>query len=198
MAGPYIPILALNRSQQLRIGNAQGGVGGNKVPQELGNDIKASGGLSQPFYVDLSVPENRRDLQRHGALGAYIVVGSITNTNVNPVVASGGQVTPGTGVSVNVAAGTLHNRLTGADVDGASAANDGLTLTTTSGQSQVFLISWNNTTGAVQVTAGTPATTGSEVAPATPSQSTPLATVDLANGAASVTAGNITDVRPQA
>ncbi len=49
--------------------------------------------------------------------------------------------------------------------------------------------------GAVEVVQGTPA--GSPVAPAVPASSIPLAQVAVANGAASISAGNITDRRPR-
>lgn len=182
MAGPFLPVQAVNRSQKVRIGKG------------------ATAVLLQPnvtSYVDTSDGNVRRDLQRHSAIGSYIIVGNLSASTANIVVDNGGAVVPGTGVTANVSAGDLHNRSTGAWINGAAATNQALTLTTSAGQSQVFLVQWDNTTGAVGVTAGTPATTGVQVAPATPAGKTPLAQVTLANGAASVTTGNIVDVRPR-
>lgn len=65
MAGPYLPIQAVNRSQKVRIGK-----GANAV-------------LLQPnvtSYVDTSDGNVRRDLQRHSAVGAYIIVGPLSYT----------------------------------------------------------------------------------------------------------------------
>ncbi len=177
----YLPIRALNRSSRIRI-NGQ---------------VVLPGATS---YVDISIASVRKDLADHSTLGQIFVVGPITASNSDGVVTSAGAgaVTPGTGVSVNVAAGELKVQSTGAFVAGAAATNQALTLTTSAGQSQVFGINWDNTAGTVSVTAGTPATTGSQVAPAIPAGVTRLATVTLANGAASVITGNIVDARGRA
>lgn len=63
MAGPYLPVQALNRSQKVRLGK-----GSNAV-------------LLQPgvtSYVDISDGNIKRDLQRHSAIGAILIVGGLT------------------------------------------------------------------------------------------------------------------------
>ena len=188
--GPFVPVLAISRSQSVRIGNAQGTATPGTVPQV---GYKPDGTtLNSPYYVDLSDGPSRRDLAHHLALGAVIVVGGLTNSNSDWVVVDGGVVTAGTGLTVNVSAGDLLQRSTGAEKSGASATNSTI-ASNSSGNPRIDLVSWDNTSGAVTVTTGTAA--ASPVAPATPTGKTPLATVAVANGAS--VPGTITDVRPR-
>lgn len=174
---PYLPVQAVSRSQGVRIGTP-----GKQVPQAPGASV----------YVDLGDGNSRRDLQRHQAIGALIVVGTLTTTNVDPVVTNGGLVSAGAGLTVNVTAGDLKNRSTGAVVNGAAATN-AVIAANASGNPRIDLVNWDNVSGAVSVVTGTPA--ASPTIPATPAGKTTLATVAVANGAAAP--GAITDVRPR-
>jgi len=71
MPGPFIPLWSISRSQNVRIGNAQSGVGGGRlVPQLTQNPSTAA--LPEPLLVDLSDGASRRDLAHHLAMGAVI------------------------------------------------------------------------------------------------------------------------------
>lgn len=82
MAGPFLPIQAVNRSQAVRIGKG------------------ASSTVLKPnvtSYVDTSDGNVRRDLQRHSALGSYIIVGPLTyRAGASQIISNALLATPAT------------------------------------------------------------------------------------------------------
>jgi hypothetical protein len=169
----YLPIQALNRSAALRID-------GQKI---LPTAIS---------YVDVSKASVRKELAYHSSIGQVYVTGPLTGNNSNTVVVTGGAVTAGAGLSVNVSAGEIRDRSTGLYVAGLAATNSAIGANA-SGNPRIDLVVWDNTSGAVSVVAGTAAV--APVAPATPAGKTLLATVAVANGAGAP--GTITDLRPR-
>lgn len=171
----YLPVRAISRSQGIRIGT-----------QTVSPTATS--------YVDISDGKVRRDLNHHQAIGSVIVVGSLTANNSDSVVVTGGAVTNGTGLTVNVSAGELRKRSDGTNVAGAAATNFALTAAHAT-LDRTDLIHWDDTSGAVGKTDGATAAAGTSVAPATPAGKVPLATVLVA---ATVTVpGTKTDVRPR-
>jgi hypothetical protein len=171
----YLPIRGSNRSSAIRID---------------GQTITST----STAYVDISKASVRKELANHLSVGQIYTVGPISANNLDTDVTSGGVVTAGAGLTVNVSAGELKVSSTGAYVTGAAATNFALTAANGS-QDRTDLIHWDNTTGAVGKTDGTLAAAGSSVAPATPAGKTPLASVLVA---ATVTVpGTITDKRPR-
>lgn len=71
---PFLPLMSLNRSQNVRLGRGPG----NNVPPAF------TGGTSNvpryAFYADLGDPEVRRDYQRHSAIGSLADIGATSNT----------------------------------------------------------------------------------------------------------------------
>lgn len=175
---PFLPVRAISRSQKIRIGR------GNNA------EVKAD----TTFYVDLADGNSKRDLMHHQAIGAVVTVGVLSATSVDDVVISGGVVTNGTGLTVNVSAGEIRKRSTGAYVAGAAGTNFALTAADAT-QDRTDLVHWDSTSGAVGKTDGTLAAAGTSVAPAAPAGKVPLYTVLVA---ATVTVpGTKTDVRPR-
>lgn len=164
---PYLPVVALSRSQSVRIG-------GHKVPA-LKN---SQGALTTPAYVDLGDTKSRRDLENHSAIGAVVPVGTATTsystTNMDVIVPTGGAVstTSTTSTVLNVAAGTVSSRLFGGTL---SFASTSVTLAGTGTGSRTDRVVINGA-GQVSVAQGTSttATTGS-VEPAIPAGTSPLA-----------------------
>lgn len=169
---PYLPIRAHNRSSAVRIDS-----------QLVKPDVTS--------YVDVAKASVRKELASHSSVGQVYPVGPLCNSNADVAVVSGGVVTAGAGLTVNVSAGEQKNRATGAYVVGASATNSVIGANS-SGNPRVDLVVWDTATGAVSVVAGTPAASGA-AAPATPAGKTALATVAVANAASAP--GTITDVR---
>lgn len=175
MASLYLPIRAVSRSQNIRVGQ-----------QKITPDAT--------FYVDINDGPTKRDLNHHQAIGSVVVVGSLTASNTDQVVVTGGVVSNGTGLTVNVTAGEIKTRSTGAYVAGASGTNFALTAADGT-KDRTDLIWWDGTSGAVGKTDGTLANAGTSVAPATPAGKVALATVLVAAGVTSP--GTKTDVRPR-
>lgn len=181
----YLPVRALNRSQNVRIGQGAHAV-------KLTHDTTS--------FVDITDGNVKRDLQRHAAIGAYVVVGPLTASTADVVVVGQGDgvVTPhSSGLSVDTTAGELLNRQTGVRVPIVAASATATPVPATSGQSKIYLIVVDNSTGVVSAVGGTAATTGTEVAPATPAGKTPLAQVDIVHTDTGVDPSEITDVRPR-
>src|SRR4051812_12408897 len=105
----YLPIRALNRSSAVRI-----------------NGQKIVPGVTA--YVDISASGVAKELAYHSAIGQVFVVGALTGSSLDQIVVSGGTVTNGAGLTVNVAAGELRTRSTGVFVAGAAATNFALTV----------------------------------------------------------------------
>lgn len=171
----YLPIRSISRSQSVRIGTQV------VTP-------------STTTYVDISDGKTRRDLSHHTAIGAVIVVGPLSANNSDAVVISGGAVTAGTGLSVNVSAGELEVRSSGVHVNGAAATNHALSAAHAT-LDRTDLVWWDTTSGAVGHTNGANAAAGTSVAPTTPAGKVGLATVLVA--ATATVPGTITDVRPR-
>lgn len=145
--------------------------------------------------VDLNDPLVRRSLAKHAAIGAFTPVGAAPNATGAPTIVSGGAVTAGAGLSVNVSASEIRPDgpgVTGPYLAGTAATNLAIGANA-SGNPRIDLVTHPVAGGAAAVTAGTPAAV--PVAPATPAGKIPLATVAVANGA--VAPGTITDVRPR-
>lgn len=93
----------------------------------------------------------------------------------------GGFVTPGAGVAVNVAA--LLGTIAGMGIESAGATNLAVTAGVAAGESRINSIVVSNA-GAISAVAG--ASAAAPVVPALPANSTLLANVTVANGAAAV------------
>lgn len=100
----YLPVVSLDRSQNVRIGKGK--------PDAIDrNDQGGSARLTHALYVDLNVPKVRRDLQNHSAIGAYTVVGPVTTKWCDLYASAAVDVVAGTGLTVDVPAFTLNSRL---------------------------------------------------------------------------------------
>lgn len=84
MPGPFLPVWALSRSQQIRIGNHNSASGNHTVPMLTKNP--SSAGLPTPYLVDLSDGTSRRDLAHHLALGSIIPAHALRLTSGGPAV----------------------------------------------------------------------------------------------------------------
>lgn len=177
----YLPVRAVSRSQQVRIGS-----------QKLS--------ATATSYVDISVTKTRRELQNHQATGALITVGALTATNADSVVYSGCSVVAGTAAnSIRLAdpltttkttgtAGELRVRSTGLFVT--VPVTDSVLITANAlGFTRTDLVVVDNTTGVATIVLGTLV----GVTPATPAGKTAIASFTVANGGSVL--GPITDVR---
>lgn len=173
----YLPIRALNRSQNVRIGKGA-------------TAVKLSSTATS--YVDITDGNVKRDLQRHSAIGSYIVVGALTISNLDEIVQSGVTTSP-TNLVITVAAGELKVRSTGAFI---TVAGGTTTLSTADAtKDRTDLITVDAVTGAQNHTNGALANPGLSVAPATPAGKIPVATYLVA--ATATVAVLVADVRPR-
>jgi len=110
---PFLPLLSLHKSENVRIGR---GVG-NSIPPSLTmfdqETNPQTNMLTHAFYADLGQSLVRRDIQHHSAIGAVLPVGTVTNTFSDLFVVSGLGVTAGTGLTLDVAPGTIQSRMFG-------------------------------------------------------------------------------------
>lgn len=146
---PYLPVQAVNRSQAVRIGTGA-------TAQELHPSVTT--------YVDLANGVVKRDLQRHSAVGAYIIVGALTNSNLDEVVTTGATATvTGSTLVVTVAAGELKKRSTGVFI---TVAGGTATLAAADASLDRTDLVWlNAATGAVGWSKGILAAAATSVAP---------------------------------
>jgi hypothetical protein len=178
---PYLPIRALNRSQNVRIGK-----------QKILSTATS--------FIDLGDGPTKKEYTYHSTLGAVYPVGGLTNSNSDTVVDYGATVVAGTAAnSVRVAdplnttkttgtAGELRIRSTGVWVT--IPVTDSIAITANAtGSTRVDLVVVDNVTGVGTIVVGT------TVAPATPAGKTAVATFTVANGGSVL--GPITDVRPR-
>lgn len=114
---PFVPYLSVSRSQSVRLGR---GPGNQNVAELNSGDTPTNpqtGALIGPFYADLGNNLVRRDVQRHQAIGALVSVGNVSNTVYTDLFApSGLVVTAGTGFALNVSAGVIQSRYSGAQL----------------------------------------------------------------------------------
>lgn len=113
---PFLPTFSISRSQSVRLGR---GPGNQNVPELNSGDIAVNpqtGALIGPQYVDLGNAYTRRDYQHHQAVGAIIDVGSTSNTVYSDLFGTGFAVTNGAGFVLNVAAGVIQSRYSGAQI----------------------------------------------------------------------------------
>ena len=103
---PHLPLLAISRSQSLRIGRGPGGA--TVPPFNMGDTVTnpANGQLYTVMYADLGSPQARRDIQHHSAEGAIETVAGAASLNVwsdlYRLSSSGLVVSAGTGFGLNV------------------------------------------------------------------------------------------------
>lgn len=172
----YLPIRALTRSQQVRIG---------------GQTI----GTVHNYYVDINDGKTRKDLQTHSAIGAIIVTGPVSATSGDVVVTSGAVTNQGTSATdmiVTTLDGTLRNRDTGAQI---TVNSTNTTIATADATNpRIDLIQVNTTSGAVSGKTGTAA--ASPAAPAPDNGNIAIAQVAVAANTTAITNANITDRRP--
>jgi hypothetical protein len=195
---PFIPVLAISRSQNIRIGNAQGGATGNRKVGQIQDTV--AGVTPVPFYVDLGDGPSRRDLAHHSALGAIIIIGALSATGTDFTLTSGGVVSAGTGMTVNVTAGVLTQSSPYGSQTVTTLAATGLLTpapTVTAGTSIAYqVVAQDAAAGAdagdVFIIAGAPATTGTQVTPGVPGNCVALASVVVPYGASSIISGYIT------
>lgn len=115
---PYLPVVALSRSQQIRLGRGPA----SSQPNELNLRTFAtvapqSGSLICAFYANLGDNFVKRDLEHHSAIGAVIPVGAASATVSSDLFKVNGlAVTAGSGFAINVAAGVIQSRLYGSQL----------------------------------------------------------------------------------
>lgn len=177
---PFLPVRAISRSQKVRIGR--------------GNNAEVL--VDTTTYVDLADGQSKKDLQHHQAIGAVIVVGSLSASNANVIVTNG--VTTDEGASnadmiVRTYAGDLLVRDTGARV---SVAQTDTTLSAADATNpRIDIIQVNYTTGAVTKKNGTAA--ASPTAPTADAGNIAVAQISVPANDTAITTNQVTDVRPR-
>jgi hypothetical protein len=192
---PYLPVVATNRSSNIRIDNI-------KVPsfeQVFGSETTYPPNVATgPAYIDLGATVEGgnpvwKELASHISIGQLVVVGPLTATNSAFAVTGLVTTADGSDLTLTVSSGTVKNRTTGATIVSIGGTT---TLSAASGSHpRIDLISVNDTTGAITHVTGTAAV--SPVAPAAASGTTGIATVAVATSATSVSQANVTDVAPR-
>lgn len=79
MPGPFLPVWAISRSQNIRIGNHNSASGNHTVPMLTKNPSTAA--LPTPYLVDLSDGTSRRDLAHHLAIGSLVTAHGLRLTS---------------------------------------------------------------------------------------------------------------------
>lgn len=105
---PFLPLVSLNRSQNVRIGH-----GPNAKPPSIGASAgnPQTGAIPHLFYADLSDGNVRKDIQHHTTLGAVLAMGTPSNTVWSDLFqVSGLGVSAGTGYALTVASGVFQSR----------------------------------------------------------------------------------------
>ena len=173
----YLPIRAISRSQKVRIGTQ------TAVP-------------TATIYVDIDDIPTRRDLHHHMAIGAVIVVGAASASNSATVVREGAVVTAnGTpDQAVDVSAGELYNRSTGAYTSVALVADLAATAAHAT-LTRIDIVQVNTTTGVATYKAGTASAT--PVAATADAGNIVLARIARAATDNTIATADITDVRPR-
>lgn len=186
---PFLPVVSLSRSQNIRIGRSPNAVTVADFETfsstAAGRDAQ-SGALNVPAYVDLGDPYHRRDLQHHTAIGAVIATGSISRTVTSDLYISGAAptVTAGVGaLTVSVGAFTLQSRTYPGATLAVPASGTIALAANPAGSARTDLVVVNNA-GVYSVVQGV-AGAGT---PATPANLTIVATVVVPAGATSATA----------
>lgn len=155
---PYLPVASITRSQQVRLGR---GPGLAKVRELNPTDSPIgyqSGALLGPFYADLGQGNVRRDLEHHLAIGAVLPLGVPSKTVYTDLFApSGLAVTAGSGYALNVAAGVIQSRWSGAQINVPATTVTPGAPPAYGTRTDLVLVS---ATGAVSVVAGAPDTLG--------------------------------------
>lgn len=188
---PFLPVLALSRSQNIRIGRSPNAV---KVPELALGDAAGtnpqSGALAVPAYIDLGDGQSRRDLQHHMAIGALLTVGSISDTVTSDLFFASG-VTPtasATNMTVSVSAGDLESRTYGNTL---AVGAQTVTLANADATNPRIDRLVVDEAGTVSVIEGTPAAT--PVAPATPANKTSVGTVEVPAAATNLSGATVVD-----
>lgn len=176
----YLPVRALNRSSKIRIDN----------------QTVAPGTTT---YVDISKGSVAKEVASHSAIGQLLVVGPVSASNTDIIVASGAVIDQGASAAdliLGVSLGELRTRSTGVHV-AIGATVTAVTITTADGTNpRIDVVVADNATGAITAVAGTAAAV--PVVPATPAGKTALARVAVAAAATGLANAVITDVRPRA
>jgi hypothetical protein len=161
---PFLPIRATSRSQAVRIGK-QTVKTGTTTYVDVGSQTETGGikaGSTLPFSPF-------KELQNHLAIGAVVVVGSLTATNSDWVVNGGYTETKAKGgkeeeTEVIVAVGELRQRSTGKHVQSAATTVTLKEPATTKERTDNVVVS--ETTGVITAVEGVEAVVGKSVAPA--------------------------------
>jgi hypothetical protein len=172
----YLPIRALNRSQNIRIGGVR------VTPTETA-------------YVDISTAQSRKELNYHSSIGAIVVVGALSTTNSIAVITQGATTNQGssaTDLIVNTEPGTVKNRNNGVAVS--ILLTETTIATADATNPRLDLIQVNYTTGAVTKVTGTAA--ASPVLKAPEAGNLALAQVEVLANATGIANSKITDKRP--
>lgn len=168
----YLPIRALNRSQNVRIN-------------------KARVSSTTTSYVDLSDPVQRKEFSKHSAIGAVFPVGSISTSLIVTLDGLGVTVKGGTEEkTLVVAAGELFNRSTGAVI--LTGATE-LEITKTTTKPRIDNIVVKLSTGVASIQTGTAAE--SPVAPTVEEGYVVIATLTLAKEKEKAVPGNLASTR---
>jgi hypothetical protein len=153
----YLQLIAISRSQRIRIGR---GAGNSLVSEINMGDLPVhpqSGNLAYAFYFNINDPWSKKDYQHHSALGALDSIG-LDTTHPSDLFASSGLVaSAGTGLTVATTAGVLQSRIFGGKLN-VPAYTTLAVAPNTSGSPRVdtLLI---NPNGSYEVVTGVPAPT---------------------------------------
>lgn len=168
----YLPIRALNRSQNVRIG-------GQKILPTITS------------YVNVEDAKTRKEFSYHSAIGAVYVVGELLTTV--PLVVNGlvpSAVTPATEKKVSYTEGRVRDT---SGVLYTVAAGTTAAFEAAAVNPRIDVVEVKNDGSEVKIKKGTEAT--SPVAPAVDTGFTAIAQVSLAKEFTEVKAENVTDVR---
>jgi hypothetical protein len=172
----YLPIRAISRSQSVRVGSQKALV-------------------DSTIYVDVTDGKVKRDLQHHAAIGAFLVVGPITEDTGDVIVDWGLQTTQGVSgadLIITTEAGELVNRQTGDKVD---VDSTDLTLSDADATNpRIDIVQVHTGTGVVTKKDGTAAATPSQPAP--DASNLLIAAVSVPANDTAITNSQITDLRP--
>lgn len=142
---------------------------------------------NKTIVLDLDDAVTRRDLARHMSIGALVVVG-----DVHVAVASGVVASAGTTLSYSVTAGSLK-RDDGSVIAVTAATNVALTIA--AANPRIDVIHFDDYTGAIAKTDGTPA--ASPTPAPTPIGKTAIALVRVNANATTAAGTTYTDVAPR-
>jgi hypothetical protein len=194
---PYLPVVATNRSSNIRIDNKRVA----SFSQFLGTETTyPPNNISGPTYIDVGVTVEGgnpvwKELASHISIGQLVVVGPL----VSSLTAIEGlfSTADGSDLVITVSPGVITNLLAASGAPAVTSGGGTVTLAAaSSSHPRIDLVEVNLTTGVVSKVNGTAAAT--PVAPAATSGNVGIANVLVGTSVTLVTQANVTDVAPRA